>query len=141
MASHRRHFIVSEQVGQSRSPFEHVGSSSAAARDAQKPLHHRCRLTNHRPKAITNQASVAIVIANVALWTLSSELEVTANPIKPTQPKAAPAESMLAASRPRRAPFAPIFRFFSFSWLSMRLAAVGKIAGNARNSPPMAGPK
>jgi len=55
-------------------------------------------------------------------------------------PIAAPAASILAASLPRWAPCSPFFSFFCFSCFSISVALAGKIAGNARKSPPTAGP-
>jgi hypothetical protein len=55
-------------------------------------------------------------------------------------PIAAPAASILAASLPRGAPCSPFFTFFCFSCFSISVALAGKIAGNAKKSPPTAGP-
>ncbi len=51
-----------------------------------------------------------------------------------------PAASILAAFLPLAAPLSPCDSFFPFSCFSMRVALAGKIAGNAKNKPPMPGP-
>src|SRR5579864_2676943 len=58
----------------------------------------------------------------------------------PRLPIAAPAASTLAASLPRAVALSPCSCFFSFSCFSISVALAGKIAGNARNKPPMPGP-
>jgi len=55
-------------------------------------------------------------------------------------PIAAPAASILAASLPRGAPCGLFFSFFCFSRFPISVALAGKIAGNARKSPPTAAP-
>ncbi len=47
---------------------------------------------------------------------------------------------MLAAIRPRTVPSQPMRCFRFFSCASSSVAVAGKIAGNARNSPPIPGP-
>src|SRR5579872_750059 len=59
----------------------------------------------------------------------------------PTLPSAAPAASSAAASRPRRLPSSPARCFRADSCFSIRVALAQKIAGSARNSPPIEGPK
>lgn len=51
-----------------------------------------------------------------------------------------PAASTLAALLPRIAPLSPRDSFFSLSCFSMSVALAGKIAGKAKNNPPMPGP-
>jgi hypothetical protein len=63
------------------------------------------------------------------------------NAPSPTLPKPAPAASRAAASVPRRSPSSPAWRFRSRSCFSISVALAQKIAGNARNRPPTAGPK
>lgn len=46
----------------------------------------------------------------------------------------------MAAALPRAVPCTPFFSFFSFSCLSINVALAGKMAGNARKSPPTTGP-
>jgi hypothetical protein len=53
---------------------------------------------------------------------------------------AAPAASILAALLPRAEPLSPRDVFFSLSCFSMSVALAGKIAGNAKNKPPIPGP-
>src|SRR5215469_3644934 len=61
--------------------------------------------------------------------------------IKPRQPIAAPYGSRAAAWRPRIVLWIPAFCFFAFSCFSTSVALAGNMAGKARNSPPMTGPK
>jgi hypothetical protein len=87
-----------------------------------------------------SQARVATARTSQGL-SLATNLHTTnAKARSPILPIAAPAASMLAASLPRVAPSNPSFSFFSFSYFSIRVALAGKIAGKARNSPPIAGP-
>jgi hypothetical protein len=55
-------------------------------------------------------------------------------------PIAAPPASILAASLPRGAPCSSFFPSFASRVSSMSVALAGKIAGNARKSPPTAAP-
>jgi hypothetical protein len=55
-------------------------------------------------------------------------------------PIAEPAASRLAACRPRFAPSSLYFSSSCFSCFSITVVLAGKIAGNARNGPPIAGP-
>src|SRR5438093_8533827 len=56
-------------------------------------------------------------------------------------PIAAPAASTPAAFLARCVPLIPARSFFCFSCFSINVALAGKMAGNARNNPPTAGPK
>jgi hypothetical protein len=58
----------------------------------------------------------------------------------PMLPTAEPAASTPTACRARLRPSKPSFSFFRLSCFSMSVALAGKIAGNARNSPPGPGP-
>ena len=58
----------------------------------------------------------------------------------PMLPMAEPAASILAALLPRTAPLSPTASFFRLSCFSIRVALAGKIAGNAKNNPPIPGP-
>ena len=64
-----------------------------------------------------------------------------AKPASPMQPMAAPAASTPATVRPRIVPSRPALALCLRSCASTRLAPAGKIAGNARNNPPISGPK
>ena len=59
---------------------------------------------------------------------------------KPMLPIDEPAASTLAALLPRATPLSPADSFFCFSCFSMRVALAGKMAGKAKNKPPMPGP-
>jgi len=61
----------------------------------------------------------------------------TSNPMLPMDD---PAASTLAAFLPRAVPWSPRDFFSSFSCFSMSVALAGKIAGNAKNNPPIPGP-
>src|SRR6266851_5055441 len=52
----------------------------------------------------------------------------------------APAAATLTAWAARFVPLSPRRAFLSRSWFSMSVALAGKMAGNARNSPPISGP-
>ena len=87
-----------------------------------------------------NQLSVAI---STAIHGDSSPINFqtkTANMINPSAPMLAPAESRAAALRPRRVPCSCASCLRSFSCFSIRVALAGKIAGKARNKPPILGP-
>lgn len=74
-------------------------------------------------------------------WSLGMNCQTTQaktnNPMLPIEEPAAP---MLAALLPRAAPSSPRDSFFSFSCFSMRVTLARKIAGNAKNNPPIPGP-
>ncbi len=63
-----------------------------------------------------------------------------ANAASAILPIVAPRASKATAFLARLTPFMPARCFFSFSCFSIRVALAGKIAGNARNSPPTTGP-
>ena len=58
----------------------------------------------------------------------------------PRLPMAAPVASIPAAFRPRTAPCKPARSFFCRSCFSIKVMLAGRIAGNARNNPPIPGP-
>ena len=58
----------------------------------------------------------------------------------PSAPSAAPAASSAAASCPRRAPSRPASRLRRISCFSISVALAQKMAGRARNRPPMDAP-
>src|SRR5487761_344990 len=63
-----------------------------------------------------------------------------ANAIRPKLPLAAPAASRLAAPRARLVPSSPARCFFCFTCFSINVVVGERIAGKARNSPPIPGP-
>lgn len=73
-------------------------------------------------------------------WLGSSRHISKAKTNSPPLPIAEPAASIPAASFPCRVPRNLLRSFFCFSCFSIRVALAGKIAGKARNSPPMTGP-
>jgi len=87
-----------------------------------------------------SQAAVAAMSTIHVLWPGKNCQTNRAKANSPMLPIAEPAASMLAASRPRSVPCSPFFSFFCFSCFSISVALAGKIAGNAKNSPPMLGP-
>jgi hypothetical protein len=92
----------------------------------------RCRELIH--------ASVANEMTQYALWPEIPRQRIMANVMRPMHPRDATAASTLAAMRPRMVPSNPYsaLRFFSGPRSS---SPCGKIAGNERNRPPIAGPK
>jgi len=65
---------------------------------------------------------------------------IAAKAINPKEPIAAPRASRLAASLPRLVPSKPARSIFAFACFSTSVALAGKMAGNARKSPPSTGP-
>ena len=91
-------------------------------------------------RQIANQANVANSKVIPIEWLGSSFQTTTANVTKPRHPTAVPAASTPAVALARLVPSSPARRFFCFSCFSMSVALAGKIAGNARKSPPISGP-
>jgi len=83
---------------------------------------------------------VAPASTSQAGWRARNCHTIIAKTANPTLPIVAPRASRHAAFRPRIAPSMPARCFFSFSWFSTSVALAGKIAGNAKNNPPIPGP-
>lgn len=92
------------------------------------------------PNAAADQAIMAVGKISNALWLGRNRQTNKAKTSNPMLPIADPAESTLAAFLPRVIPLSPALLFFCFSCFSTRVALAGKIAGNARKSPPITGP-
>jgi hypothetical protein len=94
-----------------------------------------------KPSDRTAHTTAARPITTYALFLSRPRHTTTAKPASPMHPIAAPAASAPAAARPLIVPSNPILALCSFSWASIKLAPAGKMAGNARNTPPTPGPK
>jgi hypothetical protein len=120
------------------------GTAARQARDSSsgEPIQSPQSVRTHRPQSIRDHEPNHRCYGNhePALWWLSHLHKTKANAMRPMQPSEAPCESRLAAMRPRLRPSEPILALRFFSWLSMRVALAGKIAGNARKRPPTPGP-
>ena len=79
--------------------------------------------------SLGHAALIAIALGAGAATVLRSR------PLKPL-----PAASSAAASLPRSRPSSPFFSFRSRSCFSISVALAQKIAGRARNNPPVTGP-
>ena len=97
------------------------------------------RRMDHKNTETTNQAAKPTSKASHAERGASSQIAVP-KARSPKLPRAAPAASRAAASLPRRAPRSPAFSLRWRSCFSMSVALAQKIAGNARNKPPVSGP-
>lgn len=95
-----------------------------------------CQINIETPSQVT----VAPMSTNNIRWHGANCQTSRANAKSPMLPIAEPAASMLAAFRSRRTPCCPFLSFFCFSCFSMRVALAGRIAGKAKNRPPMPGP-
>jgi hypothetical protein len=97
------------------------------------------RRTHHPVIETSSQASDA---PTNAAGTLSSTVteNVIAKVSMPKAPSTAPADSRAAASSPRRRPSNPASRLRLISWFSIRVALEQKIAGRAKNRPPIGAP-
>ncbi len=90
---------------------------------------------------VTSHASVAMLSTTPTVVFGSPCHTTTAKIPRPTLPMAAPAASTPAAALPRAVLSWPASSFFRCSCFSISVAVAGKIAGNARKSPPISGPK
>jgi hypothetical protein len=89
---------------------------------------------------ITSHIMVAAISVGHTVWLGKTFHTTTAKLIKPVQPIAVPAASTPAAALARFVPSSPAHRFLRFSCFSMSVALAGKIAGTAKNNPPIFGP-
>ena len=121
----------------------HGSDSWASVSSFQRLLKVKIRLARifHSAYESNSQTIPAAETVAGALWVLSPFHSRTAKPNSPTQPTEAPAESRLAATRPRFVPSELICALRLFSWLSIKLVPAGNIAGKARKRPPTPGPK
>jgi hypothetical protein len=123
------------------------GGSSTFAVVISSAVHSRCRhrhahihrRIDHKNIETANQAAEPATKASHAERGASSQM-APPKARSPKLPRAAPAASSAAASLPRRAPRSPTFSLRSRSCFSMSVALALKIAGNARNKPPVSGP-
>src|SRR5215467_14822317 len=88
-----------------------------------------------------NHAAVAAKSTSGGLWPGINFQTTPAKHIRPSDPIAAPYASRAAAWRPRIVLLIPAFCFFALSCFSTSVALAGNMAGKARNSPPITGPK
>ncbi len=134
-------------------PFTQMAPSAALKRSFVHPTraihrqgsscgdaYYACFRTSQISTETANQAAVAAMSTIHVLWRGINCQTSRAKTKSPLLPIAAPAASILAASLPRCVPRNPSFSFFCFSCFSISVALAGKIAGNAKNSPPMPGP-
>ncbi len=110
-------------------------------KSASRNFLQKCWRTSHVSTATRNHASVALprTMADGRLGIHNQT--TTANAARPTLPIAAPAASTPAAVRPLILPCSPACSFSCRSCFSRRVAVAGKMAGNAKNSPPIPGPQ
>jgi hypothetical protein len=99
-----------------------------------------CFRMSQQKRATLNHAKDAVHRTTPRSWLVESSHTKKPNTSRPKLPNAAPAASAPAAVRPRFFPFLPVCSFFLASCFSIRVAAAGKIDGNARNNPPITGP-
>jgi hypothetical protein len=90
---------------------------------------------------IPSQPTVAAINTGAAGMRCKSQVVRAANTSNPMLPKVAPRASIATAFAARREPSKPARCLFSFTCFSTRVAVEGKMAGNARKSPPTTGPK
>ena len=110
----------------------------------RRPLRARLHIVSrnsHTDTEVTNHARVAPISTMLVPDAGSLSQTTRAKAARPMLPIAAPAASIPAASLPRSVPLLPARSFFRFSCFSTSVAVAGKIAGNARNRPPISGPK
>jgi hypothetical protein len=95
----------------------------------------------HQPAIDTTaQASDAAMNA-VGTLSLTVSENMIAKATMPKAPSTAPVDSSAAASSPRRRPSSPASRLRLISCFSIRVALAQKIAGSARNRPPIDAPQ
>ena len=97
------------------------------------------RRMHHPAEETISQPTDAAMNAPTMLRCKVSEKTI-AKASMPTAPSTAPAESSAAAASPRRRPSSPASHLRRISCFSMRVALAQKMAGRARNTPPIVAP-
>ncbi len=110
-------------------------------KSASRNFFQKCWRASHVSTANRNHARVAPHRTMADGYLEIHNQTTTANAARPTLPMAAPAASTPAAVRPLILPCSPARSFSCRSCFSSRVAVAGKMAGNAKNSPPIPGPQ